>query len=81
MSGTFRGSRKTIASTPSTASLKNGVAVTVVLVMLGEGEVETAYGRLAAEGIRDVRPLASEQMLSDLCQSEMNRTPYMVSVG
>jgi uncharacterized protein (DUF58 family) len=60
---------------------RSGFAVTVVLVMLGEGEVETAYGRLAAEGIRDVRPLASEQMLSDLCQSEMNRTPYMVSVG
>jgi hypothetical protein len=60
---------------------RSGFAVTVVLVMLGEGEVETAYGRLAAEGIRDVRPLASEAMLADLCQSEVNRTPYMLSVG
>src|SRR5205807_1016061 len=33
------------------------------------------------QGIREVRRLASEEMLSDLCQSEVNRTPYMMSVG
>jgi uncharacterized repeat protein (TIGR01451 family) len=58
-----------------------GYAVTVVLVGLPEGETEAAYGRLAAEGIRDVRPLADEIQLADLCQSEVNRTPYMLSVG
>ena len=59
---------------------RQGYAVTVVLVMLPDGEVETAYGRLAAEGIRDVRPLASEAVLPDLCQSQVNRTPYMLGL-
>lgn len=57
-----------------------GYAVTVVLVILPEGEGETAYGRLAAEGVRDVRPLASEAALPELCSSEVNRTPYVVGL-
>ncbi|MFO0808265.1 MAG: DUF58 domain-containing protein [Gemmataceae bacterium] len=59
---------------------RSGYAVTVILVMIGEGEVETAYGRLAAEGVRDVRPLASEAQLPELCSSEVNRTPYVMSL-
>ena len=45
-----------------------------------EGEVELAYGRLAAEGIRDVRPLASEDALPELCLAEVNRTPYVMAI-
>ncbi len=59
---------------------RQGYAVSVVLVALPEGDVETAYGRLAAEGIRDVRPLASEEALPALCQAEVTRTPYVVSI-
>jgi hypothetical protein len=59
---------------------RQGYAVSVVLVALPEGEVETAYGRLAAEGIRDVRPLASEATLPALCQAEVTRTPYVMSI-
>ena len=46
---------------------RQGYAVSVVLVALPEGEVETAYGRLAAEGIRDVRPLVSERCAAGAC--------------
>jgi uncharacterized protein (DUF58 family) len=60
---------------------RQGYAVSVVLVALPEGEVETAYGRLAAEGIRDVRPLVSVDALPELCLAEVNRTPYVMSLG
>jgi hypothetical protein len=59
---------------------RQGYAVSVVLVTLPEGEVELAYGRLAAEGIRDVRPLVSEDALPDLCLAEVNRTPYVITL-
>jgi uncharacterized protein (DUF58 family) len=59
---------------------RQGFAVSVVLVALAEGTVEEAYGRLAAEGIRDVRPLANEEALSALCQAEVTRTPYVMAV-
>jgi uncharacterized protein (DUF58 family) len=60
---------------------RQGYAVAAVLVALPEGEVELAYGRLAAEGIRDVRPLASEDALPELCLAEVNRTPYVMSIS
>jgi uncharacterized protein (DUF58 family) len=59
---------------------RQGFAVSVVLVALAEGTVEEAYGRLAAEGIRDVRPLANEETLPQLCQAEVTRTPYTMAV-
>jgi hypothetical protein len=60
---------------------RQGYAVSVVLVSLPEGEVETAYGRLAAEGIRDVRPLVGKDALPELCMAEVNRTPYVMAVN
>src|SRR5262249_40052505 len=39
---------------------RRGFAVTAVLIMLDEREVERGYGRLVSEGIRDVRHLADE---------------------
>jgi uncharacterized repeat protein (TIGR01451 family) len=59
---------------------RQGYAVAAVLVALPPGEVELAYGRLAAEGIRDVRPLVGEETLAELCLAEVNRTPYVMSV-
>lgn len=54
---------------------RQGYAVTVILVMIPEDDVPTAYGRLAAQSICDVRPLSSEETLPDLCLAEVNRTP------
>lgn len=54
---------------------RQGYAVSVVLVIVPEEELPSAYGRLAAQGIRDVRPLAGELALPDLCLAEINRTP------
>jgi hypothetical protein len=54
---------------------RQGYAVSVLLVLPAEDEIPTAYGRLAAQGIRDVRPLASEEALPNLCLAEVNRTP------
>jgi uncharacterized protein (DUF58 family) len=54
---------------------RQGYAVSVVLVLTAEDDIPTAYGRLAAQGIRDVRPLPSEEALPDLCLAEVNRTP------
>jgi uncharacterized protein (DUF58 family) len=59
---------------------RQGYAVAAVLVAIAEGEVELAYGRLAAEGIRDVRPLANDAALGELCFAEVNRTPYVMSI-
>jgi uncharacterized protein (DUF58 family) len=59
---------------------RQGYAVAVVLVALAEGTVETSYGLLAAEGIRDVRPLANEAALPELCLAEVNRTPYTMAL-
>ncbi|HEY1378867.1 MAG TPA: DUF58 domain-containing protein [Gemmataceae bacterium] len=59
---------------------RQGYAVSVVLVALSD-EVELAYGLLAAEGIRDVRPLAGEAALPELCQAEVTRTPYTMALS
>lgn len=58
---------------------RQGYAVAAILIALPQGETEVAYGRLAAEGIRDVRPLANEEGLSELCFAEVNRTPYAMA--
>jgi len=58
---------------------RQGYAISVVLVLMSEDDVPTAYGRLAAQGIRDVRPLASEETLPDLCLAEVNRTPMIMA--
>jgi uncharacterized protein (DUF58 family) len=75
-----------LPAVPSEAALalgqlrRQGFAVSAILVMLGENELADGYGRLAAEGIRDVRPLPSESALPDLCNSQVNRTPYSLSL-
>jgi hypothetical protein len=56
---------------------RQGLAVTVVLVMLSDEELELAFGRLRAEGIRDVRHLQNEEMLPDLCRQHVQHlAPY-----
>ena len=56
---------------------RQGFAVSVVLIMLDDEKMERAYGRLMAEGLRDIRHLTTEAALADLCQSSMHRgNPY-----
>src|SRR5262249_41148251 len=56
---------------------RQGFAVSVVLIMIDKDAIENVYGRLLAEGIRDVRHVTSEATLSELCQSSMHRgNPY-----
>jgi uncharacterized protein (DUF58 family) len=56
---------------------RQGLAVTAVLIILGERALERAYARLVAEGIRDLRHLASEADLPDLCRRQVERSaPY-----
>ena len=50
---------------------RRGFAVTVVLIMLDEREVERGYGRLVSEGIRDVRHLANEEGIPELCRQQV----------
>ena len=57
---------------------RRGFAVTVVLILIEEGGVEAAYGRLLAEGIRDVRHLPGEAELPELCRKVRHVTPYGV---
>jgi hypothetical protein len=45
--------------------------------MLDDTGLERAYGRLVAEGIRDLRHLRDEAELADLCRMQVQRTaPY-----
>jgi uncharacterized protein (DUF58 family) len=56
---------------------RRGFAVTVVLVFLDEMGLERCYGRLTAEGIRDVRHLPNETALPALCRHQVEpTTPY-----
>jgi uncharacterized repeat protein (TIGR01451 family) len=56
---------------------RRGLAITAVLLILGPDALERAYGRLLAEGIRDVRHLADEAALPELCRSQVQRlAPY-----
>ncbi len=57
--------------------MRQGFAVSVVLVAMDPGRLEKAYARLLAERIRDVRHVTGEKELSDLCSSSMYRgNPY-----
>ncbi len=56
---------------------RRGMAVACVVVMMDDEGLERAYARLVAEGIRDLRHLANEEMLPDLCRGHVNRlAPY-----
>ena len=52
---------------------RRGFAVTAVLILMEEEQLEKAYGRLLAEGVRDVRHLRNEEELPDLCRSQVQR--------
>ena len=59
-----------------------GLAVTVVLILLDDAPLEQAYGRLVAEGIRDIRHLKSEEELPELCRRQVDRSsPYTFIVS
>lgn len=55
---------------------RRGQAVAVVLILLTEDALERAYARLVAEGIRDLRHLAREEDLTELCSKQVQRTAY-----
>ncbi len=57
---------------------RQGFAITVICLMMpDEQELAEAHGRLAAEGVRDVRHLGNETVLPDLCeQSGTMSAPY-----
>ncbi|MFM7151615.1 MAG: DUF58 domain-containing protein, partial [Gemmataceae bacterium] len=55
---------------------RQGFAVAAILIRMNEEELEQAFARLAAEGIRDLRHLISEEMLPDLCSSTVNRLSH-----
>src|SRR5262249_33634410 len=52
---------------------RRGMAVAVVLVLMDETALEQAYVRLLAEGVRDIRHLASEAELPELCRGHVHR--------
>jgi uncharacterized protein (DUF58 family) len=56
-----------------------GRAVTVVLIQHDENALQTSYGRLTGEGVRDIRHLKGEAELPDLCRKQVDRSaPYAV---
>jgi uncharacterized repeat protein (TIGR01451 family) len=56
---------------------RRGLAVSVVLLLIGDEQLEQAFGRLLAEGIRDVRHLKREADLPALCgQAARHAAPY-----
>jgi uncharacterized repeat protein (TIGR01451 family) len=58
---------------------RRGFAVTAVLVLLDEDALEKGYGRLLAEGVRDVRHVRDEAELPTLCRQQVERsTPYQL---
>ena len=59
-----------------------GLAITVVLILLEDEPLERAYGRLVAEGIRDIRHLKDEAELPELCRRQVDRSsPYAFVVS
>ena len=59
---------------------RQGFAVTVVLVMLDDNALETAYTRLLSVNLRDVRHLKNETALPDLCRMSIDRSaPYQLA--
>jgi uncharacterized repeat protein (TIGR01451 family) len=60
---------------------RQGYAVSAVLILIDDEHFEQAYGRLMAEGIRDIRLLKDEEELPTLCQQQVLRTaPYQLNV-
>jgi uncharacterized protein (DUF58 family) len=60
---------------------RQGYAISVVLLALGEEQHEKAFGRLRAEGIMDIRHLNNESELAELCQQQVRRaTPYQLQI-
>jgi uncharacterized protein (DUF58 family) len=56
---------------------RRGLAVTAVLVLMDDSALEKAYARLVSEGVRDLRHLASEALLPELCRQQVQRSaPY-----
>lgn len=72
----------TIESAVALSTLqRQGFAVSVVLITLEPNHLETAYGRLLAENVRDIRHLQSERAIADLCSQSMHRgNPYAVTL-
>jgi uncharacterized protein (DUF58 family) len=61
---------------------RSGLAVTVVLILLEAEPLERAYGRLVAEGIRDIRHLKDEAELPELVRRQVDRSsPYTFVVS
>ena len=57
---------------------RQGFAVTAVLILLDDDQLERGYGRLLAEGVRDVRHLRDEASLVMLCQQQVEHSsPYL----
>jgi uncharacterized protein (DUF58 family) len=50
---------------------RHGFAVTAVLIMCDERQLERNYGRLVAEGVRDVRHLRNEAGIPELCRQQV----------
>ena len=50
-----------------------GWAVTVILVALAEDEIQVAFARLMAENLRDIRRLANEAELPEMCRTQVER--------
>jgi uncharacterized protein (DUF58 family) len=58
---------------------RQGYAVTAVLILLNPDNLEKGYGRLVAEGVRDVRHLRDEAELPMLCQQQVEHAaPYLL---
>jgi uncharacterized protein (DUF58 family) len=67
--------------TPTALALGNlrrrGFAVSAILLLIDEERLEQAYGRLMAEGIRDIRHLRNEAELPALCGQQLRHAaPY-----
>jgi len=54
---------------------RQGFAITAVLVLMDVPTLERSFGRLAAEGIRDVRHVKDEAGLSNLCNQQVMHGP------
>jgi uncharacterized repeat protein (TIGR01451 family) len=56
---------------------RSGFAVTAVLIQMDDDGLERGYGRLLAEGVRDVRHLPNEDALPALCRHQVEQSaPY-----
>jgi len=59
--------------------VRQGFAVAVTLIALDENDRQNAYGRLASEGIMDVREVKDENEIPELCRQQLRRTaPYQL---